>query len=158
MPFCCLVQICVSFCKEICLFPAVGVCSVSVEKPKGRLPGGWVPGNIPYQCPGRLWWHLGLVCHSRGMMILQFYKIKCFLYQARGIRNESSKSLSLRRWKFRPMPIHTSSEIANYYQLLFEFFLLSGYLFSQNWISSFHADQCAFLASELHQHSLALNQ
>lgn len=45
MPFSCLVQICVYFWKEICLFPVVGVCLVSVEKSKRCLPGAWVPGN-----------------------------------------------------------------------------------------------------------------
>jgi len=45
-----------------------------------------------------------------------------FAVPGRRTRTENSRSLSLRRYKFRPMPIYTSSEMVNYDQLRLGFF------------------------------------
>lgn len=138
MPLCCLVQICKYSWKERFLFPLVHVCLVSVEKPNRSLPQGWIPGDRPYlACPGWRWWHLRLLRPSQKMLSLQnevFAVLGAVCVCVYGdrmdghgtdtqIRSKSSRrSLSLRRWKFRPMPIYTSSEMANYYQLWLRFF------------------------------------
>lgn len=110
------------------LFPLVHVCLVSVEKPNRSLPQGWIPGDSSYlACPGWHWWHLWLLCPSQRMLTLQNEVFAVLGGWGRDgtdtqIRSKSSRrSLSLRRWKFRSMPIYTS-EMANYYQLWLGFF------------------------------------